>query len=89
MPGLEGLPGGEPGGGPADGERGAFASGGFLGEQRAEDLDRFPPLSLGGRYHLGCVPPDVGQPQTPQQRLTIGGCGATATFSPTVCVLIQ
>jgi len=82
LPGLEGLPGGEPGRGPAGRERGAFPPAGFLGEQRPEHLDRFPALRLRGRDHLGCMATDVGQPEPAQQRLDVSGnagCGQPPT----------
>lgn len=65
-PGLERLPGREPRCCSSGRDRGAFPPDGLLAQQRAEDLDRFPPLRLGGRDHLGGMTTDARQPQPTQ-----------------------
>lgn len=49
VPCFEGLRGWEPGCCAAGGEHGPGPAGGFFGEERFDDLDRFPPLRAGGR----------------------------------------
>ena len=72
-PGVECLPGGEPGSGSAGGQGGAFPPGGFFGEQGTQHLDGFPPLRFGGGDDVGCVAADVRQPEPTQQGLDVVG----------------
>ena len=66
VPGGEGLAGGEPGPGPAGGQRGSVSSGNLLDQKRFEHLGGIPALRFGGGQQLRSRVADIGQPHPPQ-----------------------